>query len=115
MGKDTAVSGSAGEDTLVHNAVQKVLEAFLFFDANGDGYIRKDEVLKKLEAHEGAHAKQKTEHGGLTAARFRELDWDKSGRVDFKQFLFAVEGWCGMDDDLDGSVEGGNNAGGGAS
>ena len=56
------MSGSAGEDTLVHNAVQKVLEAFLFFDANGDGYIRKDEVLKKLEAHEGAHAKQKTEH-----------------------------------------------------
>ena len=28
-----------------------------------------------------------------------EMDWDQSGRVTFKEFLFAVEGWVGLEDE----------------
>ena len=39
-----------GDDaTLIHNAVQKVLEAFLFFDRDGDGYIEKKEVTQIID------------------------------------------------------------------
>ena len=29
----------------------------------------------------------------------QEMDWDQSGRVTFKEFLFAVEGWGGLEEE----------------
>ena len=37
----------------------------------------------------------------LTAQRFAEMDWDTNGQVSFKEFLFAFEGWVGLDEDED--------------
>ena len=31
--------------------------------------------------------------------RFDEMDWDANGMVSFKEFLFAMESWVGMDDE----------------
>mmetsp|Transcript_7229 Transcript_7229/g.17940 ORF Transcript_7229/g.17940 Transcript_7229/m.17940 type:complete len:235 (-) Transcript_7229:492-1196(-) len=80
------------EATLIHNAIQKVLEAFLFFDRDGDGFIEKTEVTKIMSEGE----KGKTV---LSAHRFEEMDWDQTGRVNFKEFLFTVEGWVGLEVD----------------
>lgn len=30
-----------------------------------------------------------------------EMDWDKNGMVNFKEFLFAFTGWVGIDDNED--------------
>mmetsp|Transcript_32384 Transcript_32384/g.79927 ORF Transcript_32384/g.79927 Transcript_32384/m.79927 type:complete len:253 (-) Transcript_32384:329-1087(-) len=78
--------------TLVHTAIQKVLEAFLFFDNDADGYILKDEVHKVISEGDGGKKM-------LSAERFEEMDWDNSGRVTFKEFLFAVEGWVGLEEE----------------
>ena len=60
--------------TIVDNAVQKVLEAFLFFDRDGDGYIEKAEVTQIMR--EGA--KEGGKGGGaksvISAERF-EVGW----------------------------------------
>lgn len=85
---------SVNEDqaTLIHNAVQKVLEAFLFFDRDGDGYIEKEEVTEIL-------SEKGQRKSVLSAERFDELDWDHNGRVTFREFLFAVSGWVGLEED----------------
>jgi hypothetical protein len=35
----------------------------------------------------------------------KEMDWDQTGRVNFKEFLFTVEGWVGLEVDEEGLEE----------
>ena len=84
------------EGNTIANALNKVLEAFMFFDSDNDGFIEKSEVTKVLN--------ESTPVGGngsdvLTSARFEEMDWDHNARVSFKEFLFAVESWVGLDEE----------------
>ena len=50
---------------------------------------------------EGATPSAKVSKGlvGFSARRFEELDWDKNGKVSFREFLFALEKWLGIDAD----------------
>lgn len=34
-----------------------------------------------------------------------EMDWDKNGMVNFKEFLFAFTRWVGIDENEDGEEE----------
>ncbi|KAM3249340.1 hypothetical protein P3L10_011109 [Capsicum annuum] len=52
-----------------------IVEAFLFLDKGGDGKL----------AQERRHQE--------------EMDWDRSGNVSFRQFLFAFLDWVGIDTD----------------
>ena len=109
-------------------AFDKVVDAFLYFDKNGDGYIEKDEMQVILSEDESGMAASSRRHskdpsakrkgsagirrkgsrngsrggGGslasqfLTGARWEEIDWDKDGKITFKEFLLAVSGWVGL-------------------
>ena len=35
----------------------------------------------------------------LISARFSEMNWDETDTISFQEFLYAVEGWCGLEDD----------------
>ena len=75
-----------------------VIDAFLYFDKNNSGYLDKEEVMEGFS--EGATPSAKVNKGlvGFSARRFEELDWDKNGQVSFREFLFALEKWLGMED-----------------
>ncbi|KAF9606791.1 hypothetical protein IFM89_028167 [Coptis chinensis] len=76
-----------------------IVEAFLFFDKNGDGKLNRKEMVKAMnEASpwESWVSLRIPIHSSITA---EELDSNKSGQVSFKEFLFALIKWVGVDTD----------------
>ncbi|KAJ6842882.1 putative calcium-binding protein CML22 [Iris pallida] len=72
-------------------------EAFAFLDKNGDGKLRRKEVI--LALNEGSPREKSPTH--ITTKLFKEMDWNKDGKVNFKEFLFALTKWIGFDNDDD--------------
>lgn len=46
--------------------------------------------------------------GRIAMRRFEEMDWDKNGMVNFKEFLFAFTKWVGIEDVDDEEEESAN-------
>lgn len=101
-------------------ALRLVLEAYILFDADGSGTIDRNEVLaivdeenrKASETHGlgkigsgvgKARMKESAPKDGtsslLSRERWQEMDWDSDGKITFKEFLFALMNWVGMDDE----------------
>ena len=50
--------------------------------------------------HHGHSGKGKPRANALLSRqRWEELDWDADGSITFKEFLFAMFKWCGLDDE----------------
>ncbi|XWS22370.1 hypothetical protein CRYUN_Cryun29cG0028000 [Craigia yunnanensis] len=72
-----------------------IVEAFLFLDKNGVGKLNKKDMIKALnEASPWERSPAR-----VTRTRFKEMDWDKNGKVSFREFLFAVINWVGIEND----------------
>ncbi|XP_022761908.1 probable calcium-binding protein CML22 isoform X2 [Durio zibethinus] len=72
-----------------------IVEAFLFLDKNGDGKLNKKDMIKALnEASPWERSPAR-----VTRTRFKEMDWDKNGKVSFREFLFAFINWVGIESD----------------
>ncbi|XP_042492405.1 probable calcium-binding protein CML22 [Macadamia integrifolia] len=72
-----------------------IVQAFLFLDKNGDGQLNHNDMVRAL--NEGSPWEKSP--GRITKTRFKEMDWNKSGKVSFKEFLFALTNWVGIDTD----------------
>ncbi|KAM7461832.1 hypothetical protein LguiA_029953 [Lonicera macranthoides] len=72
-----------------------IIEAFMFLDKNGDGKLNKKEMVKAL--NDASPWEKSPAH--ITRNRFKEMDWDKNGKVSFREFLFALVNWVGIDSD----------------
>ena len=96
----------------VQSAIDIVVDAFLFFDADGDGRINKTEVIGGLDVN-ASDAKGKSMKGlkarstkkggrgevaGVWRKRFKEMDCDNSGSISFREFILAFEDWAGVDE-----------------
>jgi len=73
-----------------------IVEAFVFFDRDKDGYVSKDELVGAI--NEISPGKQGARIG---MQRFEEMDWDKDGKITFKEFLFAFTDWVGLEDETE--------------
>ena len=78
-----------------------VIDAFLYFDKDNSGYLNREEVMEGFQEGATPSAKVSSQRGASSSFsdRFEELDWDKNGQVSFREFLFALEKWIGMDED----------------
>ncbi|KAM6552447.1 hypothetical protein CsatB_013209 [Cannabis sativa] len=56
---------------------ETLVDAFVFLEKNKDG---------------------QRSSGRIAMRRFEEMDWDKNGMVNFKEFLFAYTRWVGIDE-----------------
>ncbi|ONH99510.1 hypothetical protein PRUPE_6G033600 [Prunus persica] len=73
---------------------ETLVDAFVFLDKNKDGYVSKSEMVQAInETTTGERSS-----GRIAMKRFEEMDWDKNGMVNFKEFLFAFTRWIGIDD-----------------
>lgn len=70
-----------------------IVEAFIFFDSNGDGYISKEEIIQSIYQISPSRSADR-----LGVKRFEEMDWDHNGLVTFKEFLFAFTDWVGLEE-----------------
>ncbi|KAJ0751426.1 putative EF-hand domain-containing protein [Helianthus annuus] len=71
---------------------ETLVESFVFLDSNKDGHVSKNEMIRAIE-------ETKQSEGQIAIKRFEEMDWDKNGTVNFKEFLFAFTRWVGIEDD----------------
>ncbi|KAJ8754869.1 hypothetical protein K2173_015381 [Erythroxylum novogranatense] len=71
---------------------QTLVDAFIFLDKNKDGYVSKNEMVQAI------NESGERSSGRIALKRFEEMDWDKNGMVNFKEFLFAFTCWVGIDD-----------------
>ncbi|KAK6133065.1 hypothetical protein DH2020_033220 [Rehmannia glutinosa] len=84
---------------------ETLVDTFVFLDKNKDGYVSRDEMVDAInETTSGERSS-----GRIAMKRFEEMDWDKNGRVNFKEFLFAFTHWVGIED-IDDDDEEAENA-----
>ncbi|WCJ32514.1 Calcium-binding EF-hand family protein [Euphorbia peplus] len=74
---------------------ETLVDAFVFLDKNKDGYVSKTEMIQAID-ESGERSS-----GRIAMKRFEEMDWDKNGMVNFKEFLFAFTRWVGIDENDD--------------
>ncbi|XP_027116789.1 probable calcium-binding protein CML22 isoform X2 [Coffea arabica] len=72
-----------------------IIEAFLFLDKKGKGKLNRKDVVQAL--NEASSLERSPSH--VTHTRFKEMDWNRKGKVGFREFLFAFIDWVGMDSD----------------
>ncbi|OMO83854.1 Calcium-binding EF-hand [Corchorus capsularis] len=71
---------------------ETLVDAFVFLDKNKDGYVSKNEMVQAI------NESGERSSGRIAMKRFEEMDWDKNGSVNFKEFLFAFTRWVGIGD-----------------
>ncbi|KAL7251231.1 hypothetical protein ACSBR1_013124 [Camellia fascicularis] len=72
-----------------------IIEAFLFLDKNGDGKLNKKDMVKALNGDSPLEISP----AHVTRTRFEEMDWERKGKVSFREFLFSLINWVGIDAD----------------
>jgi len=92
------------------NAMQLVLECYVMFDKDGSGTIDRSEVMQMIKEDEAATARGGKKTGShanalLSKDRWTELDWDSDGSITFKEFLFAIFQWVGVNDEDEAQKE----------
>ncbi|XP_047156778.1 probable calcium-binding protein CML22 [Vigna umbellata] len=72
-----------------------IVEAFVFFDQNGDGKLNKKDMIRTLNE---TNPRERSP-ARISKHRFQEMDWDKNGQVTFREFLFGFINWVGIEAD----------------
>ncbi|KAL8505379.1 hypothetical protein ACS0TY_016567 [Phlomoides rotata] len=91
--KDPTAEQSTGIANL-KDTFETLVNTFVFLDKNKDGYVSKDEMVEAInETTSGERSS-----GRIAMKRFEEMDWDRNGMVNFKEFLFAFIHWVGIED-----------------
>ncbi|KAF4034136.1 EF-hand domain pair [Phytophthora infestans] len=112
-------SGGSGQSILFGDgnklrlAFQLAVDAFLWFDVDGNGEINRDEMVTKLQNSMTLHSPTKKMSTGersrgtsddssnraIWEQRFMEMDWNGDGTIHFKEFLMAFESWVGLEEE----------------
>jgi len=96
----TAKPDPNSHTTELEEAISIAVDAFVFFDQDGTGTIKKDEVSKAIcSSPHSAHHPHTLSIGEL---RFDEMYWDKDGVIDFTRFMYSFTEWVGLEEDDDG-------------
>ncbi|KAH7484538.1 hypothetical protein KRP22_005704 [Phytophthora ramorum] len=102
-----------GEGNKLRIAFQLAVDAFLWFDVDGNGVINRVEMATKLQSSMALHSPTKkmstrelnkdtsddSSNQAIWEQRFMEMDWNGDGNIHFKEFLMAFESWMGLEDD----------------
>ncbi|KAJ0263238.1 calcium-binding protein CML21 [Hirschfeldia incana] len=74
---------------------ETLVDTFVFLDENKDGHVSREEMFMAID-ESGERSS-----GRIAMKRFEEMDWDRNGMVNFKEFLFAFTQWVGIDESED--------------
>nr|CAB3460203.1 unnamed protein product [Digitaria exilis] len=90
------------ESAKLNYVFDELIDAFIFFDHDGDGKMRRRDVTRRM--NEASHQERTPSH--ITAQLFKEMDIDRNGKVNLKEFLYSVIRWAGHETEDDASNEG---------
>lgn len=103
-----------GEGPKISEAFNLVMDAYLTFDQDGKGYITKEDMrsfIVRLGSKSPSKSSQKGRQEGpatafLSEERMNEMDWDKSGKISYSEFVYSFLGWVGFEDEEEDDDEG---------
>ncbi|KAL6607847.1 hypothetical protein ACP70R_040910 [Stipagrostis hirtigluma subsp. patula] len=101
FGPDVTRRVSEFESAKLNYIFDELIDAFLFFDKDGDGKMKRKDVTKRM--NEASHQERTPSH--ITAQLFKEMDLDRNGKVNLKEFLFSMIRWAGLDTEDEASNE----------
>lgn len=110
-----SVSQFFGHSDAVKEMMHLVVSAYLIFDKTGKGFIYYNEVQEVLSEDVKESVRPTAETGGIGAStmlsndRWKELDWDQNGSIDFEEFVATFCSWVQLqdvdDDEMDDDDE----------
>ncbi|KQK07550.1 probable calcium-binding protein CML21 isoform X2 [Brachypodium distachyon] len=89
------------ESAKLNYVFDELIDAFLFFNKDGDGKMRRKDVTQRM--NEASHQERTPSH--ITTQLFKEMDLNKNGSVNLKEFLFSMIRWAGIETEDEGSNE----------
>lgn len=118
-----------GEGPKLRDAFALIMDAYLAFDTDGKGFITRENMQETIISMgsqspvKSGKGLRRTAGAGpatalLTEERMDEMDWDKNGRISYKEFVFSFLAWVGMEEEEEeepsSSGDGGPSAAGGS-
>ncbi|NP_001148758.1 Probable calcium-binding protein CML22 [Zea mays] len=100
FGPDVTRRVSEFESGKLNYVFDELIDAYIFFDKDGDGMLRRRDVTRRM--NEASHQERTPSH--ITAQLFKEMDLNRNGKVNLKEFLYSMIRWAGLgteDDDSD--------------
>lgn len=97
----------------VEDAFECIVDAFLYFDTDGNGMLSRNEVQEGFAGRCDGKKKKEGRNVREVTQRFAEMDYDDNGQCSFKEFLLAFVDWVGIsmaddEDEEDDGDEGGS-------
>lgn len=83
------------ESAKLNYIFDELIDAFLFFNRDGDGKVTRKDVTQRM--NEESHRERTPTH--ITTQLFKEMDLNKNGKVNLKEFLFSMIRWAGLEPD----------------
>ncbi|OQR87838.1 hypothetical protein ACHHYP_08016 [Achlya hypogyna] len=84
----------------ISKAFETVVNAYLMFDRDASGIIKWGEMKEILNKPESTKLKSTSPHAKFfNVERWKELDWNKDGSINFQEFFLAFQKWVGIDED----------------
>ncbi|KAM0040363.1 putative EF-hand domain-containing protein [Helianthus debilis subsp. tardiflorus] len=101
--KDSVSTHSSSQMEIpdLEDTFETLVDSFVFLDKNKDGYVSRSEMVHAINESTSGEGSS----GRIAMKRFEEMDWDKNGMVNFKEFLFAFTKWVGIDDEEEATEE----------
>ncbi|CAD6264310.1 unnamed protein product [Miscanthus lutarioriparius] len=101
FGPDVTRRVSEFESAKLNYIFDELIDAFIFFDKDGDGKMKRKDVTHRM--NEASHQERTPSH--ITAQLFKEMDLNRNGKVNLKEFLYSMIRWAGLETEDDGSNE----------
>lgn len=83
------------ESAKLNYIFDELIDAFLFFNRDGDGKVTRKDVTQRM--NEESERERTPTH--ITTQLFKEMDLNKNGKVNLKEFLFSMIRWAGLEPD----------------
>lgn len=90
---DRTTSKFMGEGGSIRRMLDFIIQAYLLFDPDARGHIGKrvvDKMMSENKSKDGASSI-------LSDALWKTMDWDKSGEIDFAEFVITFVTWMDAD------------------
>lgn len=93
-------SSFMGRSPEVKTMLHLIVRAYLLFEPDNEGFIKYESVERVME--EDGH---KLGSVSVSAQRFKEMDWDESGLVDFAEFASSFFHWMDVEEDVGSPIK----------
>uniref|UniRef100_A0A0D9ZU67 EF-hand domain-containing protein n=1 Tax=Oryza glumipatula TaxID=40148 RepID=A0A0D9ZU67_9ORYZ len=97
FGSDVTYRVSEFESARLNYVFDELIDAFLFFDKDGNGKMKRKDVTQRM--NEATHQERTPSH--ITSQLFKEMDLNRNGHVNLKEFLLSIIRWAGVETDDD--------------